>query len=107
MQIFGSTTSPRTVLSKHAMNFVHDYGLNTPNSTLPPDIMLRDPLDHEFILNRKMAKKYYESQLSQKMGENKQQKIEEIERKKKVINDNSAKKVKAISEMNKVNNQIL
>ena len=71
MQIYGSTTSPRTVLSKHAMNFVQDYGLNTPNSTLPPDIMLRDPLDHEFILNRKMAKKYYDSQLIQKMGDNK------------------------------------
>ena len=44
-QIFGSTTSPRTVLSKHAMNFVHDYGLDMPQATMPPEIMLRDPLD--------------------------------------------------------------
>ena len=62
-QIFGSTTSPRTVLSKHAMNFVHDYGLDMPQATMPPEIMLRDPLDQEFVLNRKMAKKYYETQL--------------------------------------------
>ena len=63
MQIFGSSTTPRTVLSKHAMNFVQDYGLDMPPSTLPPEIMLRDPLDQEFVLNRKMAKKYYDSQL--------------------------------------------
>ena len=30
-QLFGAaTTTPRTVLSKHAMNFVHDYGLDMP-----------------------------------------------------------------------------
>lgn len=70
MQIFGSTTSPRMVLSKHTMGFVQDYGLDMPQSTLPPEIMLRDPLDQEFVLNRKMAKKYYESQLQNKMSEN-------------------------------------
>ena len=33
----------------------------TVRSTLPPDISLREPLDQEFIINRKMAKKYYET----------------------------------------------
>ena len=49
------------------MGFVQDYGANAPASTLPPDITLRDPLDQEFVLNRKMAKKYYEDQLKERM----------------------------------------
>ena len=60
-QIYGEMgAQPRTVLSKNAMGFVQDYGANAPTSTLPPEITLRDPLDQEFVLNRKMAKKYYE-----------------------------------------------
>lgn len=39
------------------------YTQELTKTSLPPDIMLRDPLDQEFILNRKMAKKFYESQL--------------------------------------------
>ena len=58
--IFGNVQSPKTSL---ANKFGADYGINMPQSLLPPDIILRDPLDQEFVLNRKMAKKYYESQL--------------------------------------------
>ena len=58
--IFGQTQSPNTSIAK---KFGAGYGMNMPQSMLPPDIELRDPLDKEFILNRKMAKKYYESQL--------------------------------------------
>ena len=58
--IFGNTQSPKPTVAK---KFGVDYGMNMPQSMMPPDIILRDPLDQEFILNRKMAKKYYESQL--------------------------------------------
>ena len=44
-QMYGMVASPKTALSKHAMGFVHDYGLASPQSTLPPEIALRDPLD--------------------------------------------------------------
>ena len=54
-----SVPQPRTAISKHAMDFVHDYGLASPTSTLPPEIALREPLDKEFSLNRKMAKKHF------------------------------------------------
>lgn len=46
------STSPKTALSRVAMGFVQDYGLASPQSTLPPEIALRDPLDQEFVLNR-------------------------------------------------------
>ena len=86
--LYGSTMSPRTVLSKHAMDFVHDYGLGPTSSTaLPPDVALRDPLDQEFVLNRKMAKKYYESQLQQRMQENRMKNLEQLEKKQKDLCD--------------------
>ena len=100
-QIFGTTTSPRTVLSKHAMNFVHDYGLDMPPSTMPPEIMLRDPLDQEFVLNRKMAKKYYESQLQQRMAENRNKNFECSDKRKKDVLDLETKKAKAIADLRK------
>lgn len=100
-QIFGTTSSPRTVLSKHAMNFVHDYGLDMPPSTMPPEIMLRDPLDQEFVLNRKMAKKYYESQLQQKMAENRNKNAEVQDKRKKDIADHETKASKTLSEYRK------
>lgn len=74
------------------MNFVHDYGLDMPNSTMPPEIMLRDPLDQEFVLNRKMAKKYYETQLQQRMAENRNKVGESMEKRKKDVLDLEAKK---------------
>ena len=106
-QIFGTTTSPRTVLSKHAMNFVHDYGLDMPSSTMPPEIMLRDPLDQEFVLNRKMAKKYYETQLQQRMAENRMKNQEQLEKKKKDVMDLDAKKEKALADQRKHENAAL
>lgn len=63
--------SPRTAISKHAMDFVQSYGMTSPNSTLPPEIALRDPLEQEFALNRKMAKKLYQRQLHDRMLNNK------------------------------------
>ena len=33
---YAMTASPKTALSKHAMGFVHSYGLASPQSTLPP-----------------------------------------------------------------------
>ena len=73
------------------MNFVHDYGLDMPNSTMPPEIMLRDPLDQEFVLNRKMAKKYYETQLQQRMSENRNKVGEQMDKRKKDVLDHEAK----------------
>jgi len=89
--------SPRAVsLSKHAMDFVVDYGPTSPQSFMQPDIPLRDPLDQEFVLNRKMAKQFYEIQLQQRMQENKQKLQEEIEMKKKVLEDKEVKAGKAV-----------
>lgn len=68
---------------------------------MSPDIALRDPLDHEFVLNRKMAKKYYEDQLQQKMMENRQRNIEEREKKFKSMCELDAKKLKAINDLKK------
>ena len=60
-QLFGgAAASPRVMLSKHAMDFVQDYGMGSPGATMAPEISLRDPLDQEFVLNRKMAKRFYE-----------------------------------------------
>ena len=53
------------------MDFVQSYGMTSPNSTLPPEIALRDPLEQEFALNRKMAKKLYQRQLHDRMLNNK------------------------------------
>ena len=79
-----------------------DYGLQTIKSTLPPEIMLRDPLDQEFILNRKMAKKYYESQLQNKMQENQLRKQQEKEAKLKKMEDKQAAKEKHFEELRKM-----
>ena len=105
--LYGSTTSPRTVLSKHAMNFVQDYGLGSPNSTMPPEIQLRDPLDQEFVLNRKMAKKYYESQLQNKMSENRRLQQETDEVRKKKLADKEAAKEKHIADQRKAEQAML
>ena len=83
------------------MNFVHDYGLDMPNSTMPPEIMLRDPLDQEFVLNRKMAKKYYETQLQQRMSENRNKNVESLEKRKKDVLDLEAKKETHIASVRK------
>lgn len=53
------------------------------------------------MLNRKMAKKYYENQLQQKMLENKTKADEQIEKKKKDLLDKDAKKEKTIAELRK------
>lgn len=89
------------------MNFVHDYGLDMPSSTMPPEIMLRDPLDQEFVLNRKMAKKYYETQLQQRMTENRMKNQEQLEKKKKDVMDVDAKKEKALADQRKHENAAL
>ena len=94
--IFGTMQSPKTSLAKHGMNMVADYGINMPQSMLPPDIILRDPLDQEFVLNRKMAKKYYESQLQQRMSDNKLKNLEGREKRYKDLHDVEHKKEKAI-----------
>lgn len=80
------------------MNFVHDYGLDMPSSTMPPEIMLRDPLDQEFVLNRKMAKKYYETQLQQRMNDNRNKNTECQDKKKKDVLDKEAKFEKLLNE---------
>ena len=69
--------------------------------------MLRDPLDQEFVLNRKMAKKYYETQLQQRMAENRVKNVECLEKKKKDVLDTETKKEKAILELRKGENQAL
>ena len=66
-----------------------------------PDVALRDPLDQEFVLNRKMAKKYYEDQLNQKMMENRQRNQEEREKRYKSMFDIEAKKSKALNDLKK------
>ena len=48
------------------------------------------------MLNRKMAKKYYETQLQQRMSENRQKNAELNEKKKKDVLDLETKKEKAI-----------
>ena len=60
--------------------------------------MLRDPLDQEFVLNRRMAKKYYEQHLRDKMQENKMKNFEQIEKKKKDLQDHELKRQKEIFE---------
>ena len=64
---------------------------------MPPEIMLRDPLDQEFVLNRKMAKKYYETQLQQRMTENRMKNQEKLEKKKKDVLDYNAKEEKHLA----------
>ena len=96
-QIYGGVvSSPRVTLSKHTMGFVEDYGLGSPPSTMIPDISLRDPLDQEFVLNRKMAKRYYEQQLQEKMANKRLHNQESEEKKKKDLADKEAKKEKSI-----------
>lgn len=89
------------------MGFVQDYGANVTPSTLPPEITLRDPLDQEFVLNRKMAKKYYEEQLRERMADNQNRKQEERDKKNKDLTDKEAKKEKSIMELNNTNKKIL
>ena len=67
----GASVPPKTAISKHAMDFIHDYGLTSPTCIMPPEIALRDPLDKEFTLNRKMAKKHFERSLRDQMETNK------------------------------------
>ena len=103
MQVFGHQPgggSPKNMTSKHSMNFAMDHGQDI-SGIMSPDIALRDPLDHEFVLNRKMAKKYYEDQLQQKMMENRQRNQEEKEKRFKSMCDLDAKKMKAISDLKK------
>ena len=95
------TTSPKTALSKHAMGFVHSYGLASPQSTLPPEIALRDPLDQEFVLNRKMAKKYYEKSLQDKMQEKRLKNQADREQWHKQLHDKELKKEKDIATQRK------
>ena len=87
-----------TMMSRHAKNFLKEYGIEKPGSTFAPDIMLRDPLDQEFVLNRRMAKKYYEQHLREKMQENKMKNFEQIEKKKKDLQDHELKREKEIFE---------
>ena len=100
--------SPKGNNNKFGLDPVQqDYGLQTIKSTLPPEIMLRDPLDQEFILNRKMAKKYYESQLQNKMQENQVKQQQEKEAKLKKMQDKQAAKEKHFEEMKKATNMEL
>ena len=101
------STSPKTALSRVAMGFVQDYGLASPQSTLPPEIALRDPLDQEFVLNRQMAKKYYEKQLQEKMAEKRMKNQADREAWNKQLQDKEAKKEKDIAEQRKGNAQML
>ena len=101
------STSPKTALSRVAMGFVQDYGLASPNSTLPPEIALRDPLDQEFVLNRQMAKKYYEKQLQEKMAEKRAKNLADREQWNKTLQDRQAKKEKDIATMRKEEEQAL
>ena len=55
------------------------------------DIPLREPLDEDFKLNRKLAKQIYEKERSEKVQKNKQDKIEEMKLKQKKIDDKSEK----------------
>ena len=89
------------------MAFVQDYGIQQPTSVLQPEIALRDPLDQEFVLNRKMAKKYYQQQLQQRMSENRQKNFESEEKKKKDLHDKEAKKEKVIANQRKEDNMRL
>ena len=93
--------SPRTAISKHTMNFVSNYHTRSPSALNQPDITLRDPLDKEFVLNRKMAKKHYERQLREKMSQINEQNFAERERKKKELFDREMKKEKDIAEQRK------
>lgn len=68
---------------------------------MPPEIMLRDPLDQEFVLNRKMAKKYYETQLQQRMTDNRTKNQEWLEKKKKDVLDIDAKREKHLTDQRK------
>lgn len=70
-----SVSHPRTAISKYAMDFTHDYGLSSPQSTMPPEIALREPLDKEFSLNRKMAKKQFERSLRDQMQTNRSMRL--------------------------------
>lgn len=101
------TTSPKTALSRVAMGFVQDYGLASPQSTLPPEIALRDPLDQEFVLNRQMAKKYYEKQLQDKMAEKRQKNQADRDAWNKQLLEKEAKKDKDIAELRKGNAMML
>lgn len=74
---------------------------------MPPDIMLRDPLDQEFVLNRKMAKKFYESQLQQRMSENRNKVMDDIEERKKKVADKESKMEKQITEKRKLETDYL
>ena len=55
------------------------------------DIPLREPLDEDFKLNRKLAKQIYEKERLEKVQKNKQDKIEEMKLKQKKIDDKSEK----------------
>jgi len=57
----------------------------TVNSTGPPEITLREPIDQEFLINRKMAHKFYQSELHNKMEENRMKVNEDLEKRKKDI----------------------
>lgn len=83
------------------MNFVQDYGIVSPSSCMAPEISLRDPLDQEFVLNRKMAKKYYEKSLQDKMLNNKVTQGAEREKRKKELGDKEAKKQTEIEKLRK------
>lgn len=57
---------------------------------------LRQPIDKEFALNRKMAKRFYDSNLQLRMSENRLKIHEDREKKKKDLHDYEVKKEKHI-----------
>lgn len=69
--------------------------------------MLRDPLDQEFMLNRKMAKKFYETQLQQRMSENRNKVVEDIEERKKKVAEKESKMEKQIAQKRKLETDYL
>lgn len=94
---FGAALSPKAINSGQAMT----------KSTLPPEIMLRDPLDQEFVLNRKMAKKFYDDQLKERMLENKNKVYEDTDGKKKQLQKKEELAAKRIADQRKAEGDIL
>ena len=94
--------SPRTAVNKHTMDFQYDRNTRSPSALAQPEITLRDPLDKEFALNRKMAKKYYQHSLREKMSENKDMSVADREKWRKELHDKETQKEKAIAELRKI-----
>lgn len=58
-------------------------------------------------MNRKMAKKFYESQLQQRMSENRNKVMDDIEERKKKVADKESKMEKQITEKRKLETDYL